>query len=70
MHKKINGKNTEVEEFFITDIVEYMRQDDLSVGYVVGDEDEVMGVDDLDAIKRVQELFMKTSPKSDENEFS
>jgi len=59
VHKEINGKLTEVEEFFITDIVEYMNDDDLLVGYVIGDENEVMGVDDLSAIIKAQELFLK-----------
>ena len=63
VYKEINGKPTEVEEFFITDIVEYMCDDGLPVGYVIGDEDEVMGIDDLPAIKKAQELFMKSTPK-------
>jgi len=57
VRKEIRGKLTEVEEFFITDIVEYMCDDGLPMGYVIGDEDEVMGVDDLAAIKKAQELF-------------
>jgi len=63
VQKEINGTTTNVEEFFITDIVEYMRQDGLPVGYVLGDENEVMGVDDLAALERVQELFIKTAQK-------
>lgn len=65
VNKQIDGTTTKIEEFFITDIVEYMRQDGLPVGYVLGDEDEVMGVDDLAALERVQELFMKTTQKHD-----
>jgi bifunctional UDP-N-acetylglucosamine pyrophosphorylase/glucosamine-1-phosphate N-acetyltransferase len=61
VRKDINGEMTEVEEFFITDIVEYMCDDGSPVGYVIGDEDEVMGVDDLAAIKRAQELYVKVS---------
>ncbi len=63
VYKEINGSPTEVEEFFITDIVEYMCDDGLPVGYVIGDEDEVMGVDDFPAIKKAQELFAKTTRK-------
>jgi bifunctional UDP-N-acetylglucosamine pyrophosphorylase/glucosamine-1-phosphate N-acetyltransferase len=59
VQKQINGVLTDVEEFFITDIVEYMCNDGLSVGYVIGDEDEVMGVDDLPALERAQGLFMR-----------
>jgi len=56
--KTINGKAIEVEEYFITDLVEYMYEDGLQVGYVIAeDEHEVMGVDDLDALLRAQEIF-------------
>jgi hypothetical protein len=30
------------------------------VGFVIGDEEEVMGIDDIPAIKKAQELFLKT----------
>ena len=59
VHKKINGVMSEVKEFFITDLVEYMCEDGLSVGYIIGEEDEVMGVDDLSALKKAQGLFLK-----------
>jgi bifunctional UDP-N-acetylglucosamine pyrophosphorylase/glucosamine-1-phosphate N-acetyltransferase len=56
--KTINGKAIEVEEYFITDLVEYMHEDGLQVGYViVEDEHEVMGVDDFDALLKAQEIF-------------
>lgn len=61
--KEIGGKMTKVEEFFITDLVEYMCDDGLSIGYVTADEDEVMGVDDLPAIIKAQELFMLAAQK-------
>ncbi|MCD4717093.1 MAG: NTP transferase domain-containing protein [Desulfobacterales bacterium] len=58
IHKEVNGKNVGFEEFFITDIVEYMSNDGLSVGYVLaGDEEEVMGVDDLPALLKAQDIF-------------
>lgn len=58
IHKEINGKLTEIEEFFITDIVEYMVKDGLSVGYITTeDEIEAMGVDDLSALKKAQEMW-------------
>ncbi len=66
VHKEIGGELNEVEEYFITDIVEYMCDDGLPVGYVLGDEDEVMGVDDLAAITKAQELYsLGNSPRSD-----
>jgi len=62
VRKEIDGKPTEVEEFFVTDIVEYMCDDGLPVGYVIAeDEEEVMGVDDLPAIIRAQELFVQSA---------
>lgn len=56
--KERQGKMKEVEEFFITDLVELMVQDGLSVSYVQTKNDfEVMGVDDLDALKNAQQIF-------------
>ena len=56
--KEIDGTMTEVEEFFITDLVELMEQDGLNVGYVIAkDENEVMGVDDLSALLKAQKIF-------------
>lgn len=66
VRKEIGGEMTEVEEFFITDIVEYMCNDDLPIGYVIGDEDEVMGVDDLAAITKAQELYLKATQEGGE----
>jgi len=56
--KERNGKMVEIQEFFITDLVEFMREDDLRIGCViVADEDEVMGVDDLASLRKAQELY-------------
>jgi len=58
IQKEINGKLVEIEEFFITDLVEYMSDDGLPVGYALaGDEEEVMGVDDLPALLKAQDIF-------------
>jgi bifunctional UDP-N-acetylglucosamine pyrophosphorylase/glucosamine-1-phosphate N-acetyltransferase len=63
VHKEIDGKQLEVEEFFLTDIVEYMSNDGLSVGYMtVENEGEVMGVDDLNALVKAQKLFSTGLP--------
>jgi bifunctional UDP-N-acetylglucosamine pyrophosphorylase/glucosamine-1-phosphate N-acetyltransferase len=60
--KERNGQLAELEEFFITDLVEYMGADRLHVGYVLaGDEEEVMGVDDLDSLRRAQEVYTRLS---------
>ena len=56
--KKRHGKMREVEEFFITDLVELMNQDGLSVSYILAENEyEVMGVDDLDALEKAQQIF-------------
>lgn len=56
--KEINGKNTEIEEFFLTDIVEYMVNDGLFVSYATTeDETEAMGIDDLVALEKAQSHF-------------
>ena len=60
VHKEIEGRQREVEEYFITDIVEYMCDDNLPVGYVLAeDEEEVIGVDDLAALENVQKAYCK-----------
>lgn len=58
VHKEIDGKLSQVEEFFVTDLVEYMCGDGLPVGCIVAEnEEEVMGVDDLPALLKAQEIF-------------
>ena len=58
VYKEINGKNTPIEEFFITDLVEYLVHDEKSVGYILtADENETMGIDDLDALLKAQAIF-------------
>lgn len=58
VYKEIDGKNTAIEEFFITDLIEYMVADGHKVGYLVaGEEMETMGVDDLDALTRAQAFY-------------
>ncbi len=58
--KERNGKEVEIKEYFITDMVEMMYNDGLKTGYVIaGDENEVMGVDDVDSLKKAQQLFQQ-----------
>ncbi|MDD5204243.1 MAG: NTP transferase domain-containing protein [Desulfobacterales bacterium] len=55
--KEREGALTEIQEFFMTDLVEWMDQDGLSVGAVLAeDENEVMGIDDLASLQRAQQL--------------
>lgn len=66
IHKQIQGKSVEIEEFFITDLVEYMSSDGLPVGCIIAeDAGEVMGVDDLHALKKAQEIFHSRSGHPD-----
>ena len=59
--KERGGKTVEVEEFFITDLVELIHGDDLKVGYVIAkDEDEVMGIDDLPSLTKAQKIFKES----------
>jgi len=56
--KEREGKMVEVEEYFITDLVELMNRDGLSVGYSLAeDENEVMGVDDIQSLEKAREIF-------------
>jgi bifunctional UDP-N-acetylglucosamine pyrophosphorylase / glucosamine-1-phosphate N-acetyltransferase len=56
--KERNGVPTEIKEYFVTDIVEYMVKDGLSVGCVVADNEmEAMGIDDPVALEKAQQLF-------------
>lgn len=65
VQKMVNGKLTDIEEFFFTDLIEYMVQDGKTVGYhVVDDEIETMGVDDVEALQKAQAIFEDAGKKS------
>jgi bifunctional UDP-N-acetylglucosamine pyrophosphorylase/glucosamine-1-phosphate N-acetyltransferase len=58
VRKERRGKIVEIQEFFLTDLVELMHGGGLSVAYVVSEnEDEVMGVDDVASLAKVQKIF-------------
>ena len=58
VRKEVDGKLKDVKEFFITDLIEYMHEDGLSIGYIIAeDEEEVMGIDDLSALTRAQAIY-------------
>jgi bifunctional UDP-N-acetylglucosamine pyrophosphorylase/glucosamine-1-phosphate N-acetyltransferase len=62
VHKEINGKTIAIEEFFITDLIEYMVDDRQPVGYFLAqDESETMGIDDHTALQKAQAIFNKRS---------
>ena len=59
VQKEINGVLKDQEEFFITDLVEYMHPGKHSIGCIVcEDEQEVMGIDDLSALLKAQEIYL------------
>jgi bifunctional UDP-N-acetylglucosamine pyrophosphorylase/glucosamine-1-phosphate N-acetyltransferase len=59
--KEVDGKEKEIKEYFITDLVEYMQKDGLNVGFVVSDDEtELMGIDDEAALEKAQVLYKTT----------
>jgi bifunctional UDP-N-acetylglucosamine pyrophosphorylase/glucosamine-1-phosphate N-acetyltransferase len=66
VYKEIDGKTTPIEEFFITDLVEYLVDDEKSVGYILAeDESETMGIDDHAALLKAQTLFKSKADVSE-----
>ncbi len=65
--KERNGRSQEIQEYFITDLVELLAEDGLETGYAIApDEYEVMGVDDPSSLLKAQELFkLRRSSASD-----
>ncbi len=62
VQKEVDGILCDQEEYFITDLVEYLAQEGHSVGYIVSnDENEVMGIDDLPALLRAQKIYRQHS---------
>ncbi len=58
VQKQIDGEWTEIEEFFMTDMVALMHEDGLEVGCVLAeDEWEIMGVDDFSALRKAQSVY-------------
>ena len=54
------GRMTTIHEYFLTDIIEFMNADGLSVGYVLAeDEMETMGVDDPQALEKAQAYYRR-----------
>ncbi|MFP3929056.1 MAG: NTP transferase domain-containing protein [Desulfobacteraceae bacterium] len=64
VYKKRNGRTIEIQEYFITDLVELMSGSGLQTGYVeAAEESEVMGVDDPGALYAAQEKYRRSSWK-------
>ena len=56
--KERDGVPTSIKEYFLTDLVEYMHDDGLRVGYKIAHETEVIGVDDNSSLKKAREIFI------------
>ena len=58
--KERGGQMVEIEEYFLTDLIEWMARDGLDIGYALAeDEHEVMGVDDPARLEKVQQIYRK-----------
>ncbi len=65
VHKEIDGQMRTIEEFFITDLIEYMVKDDLAVGYILSEnEAEAMGIDDQSALERAQRFYSAATERN------
>lgn len=60
VEKEQDGRKVVIEEFFITDLAEFIAKDGLDIGYiVVDDEKEVMGVDNDSALMKAQACYAR-----------
>lgn len=60
VEKVVNGGLKIIEEYFITDLVDYLNAGGFTAGcFVVPDEAEVMGVDDPESLRRAQALYAR-----------
>jgi bifunctional UDP-N-acetylglucosamine pyrophosphorylase/glucosamine-1-phosphate N-acetyltransferase len=58
VQKQVNGRMMDIEEYFFTDLIEFMVKDGKRVGFhVVADEFETMGVDDAAALEKAQAIY-------------
>ncbi len=58
VQKEIDGVTVKFNEYFLPDLVEIFNKSGKRVGYeIVEDPDEVMGVDDVEALIKAQELY-------------
>lgn len=63
VQKEVDGRLTDIEEFFFTDLIEFMVADGRPVGYHVADDEfETMGVDDVAALEKAQAIYRKMGP--------
>lgn len=55
--KQKDGEWVIIEEYFLTDLVEWIGQDGLSMGVLHAPEEEVMGVDSPEALQAAQKIY-------------
>ena len=59
VRKQRGDEWVEIEEYFLTDLVEFMGRDGLGVGLVEASEEEVVGVDTPHSLRYVQEQYAR-----------
>ncbi len=60
VEKERDGRLVAIEEYFITDLVEFMNRDGLDVTFVRAEsEEEVMGVDTPEVLARAQQVYAR-----------
>ena len=57
VRKQRGDEWVDIEEYFLTDLVEMMSGDGLSIGVVLAPEEEVMGVDTPEALEQAQRRY-------------
>lgn len=57
VEKARNGQMVTIEEYFLTDLVEWMSGDGLPVSVLEADEHEVMGIDTPEALQAAQKIY-------------
>jgi len=65
VEKERDGRMMVVEEYFITDLVELMNNDGVTVGFIVVDEEkEVMGIDTVEDLALAQSIFARRNKEA------
>ncbi len=59
VEKNVNGKLIRFEEYFLTDLIKWMADENLCIGYTIAPETEVMGIDTPDALRKAQLFYSK-----------
>ncbi|MBC7357692.1 MAG: NTP transferase domain-containing protein [Desulfacinum sp.] len=57
VEKERDGRWVTIQEYFLTDLVEIMNRRGYTVGYCPAEEEEVLGVDTPESLRRAQALY-------------